>query len=152
MLSFVPHVTRIDVERRKIAVSIWTMFTLFVNLSETMVMLFVQCFQYLCITALYLFTGITLVNKMEQLERKIEAVESRKDQIMYQTHFLLLKAKFFNDFCQQDPSKMERTPGMLYQHYYLAFTIYSAYFTNSAVSSRSRKGKGTRKGKEKLIC
>jgi hypothetical protein len=100
---------RIDVEGRKIAVSIWTMFTLFVNLSETMDMLSVQCFQYLCITTLYLFTGITLVNKMEQLERKIEAVESRKDQIMYQTYFLVLKAKFFNDFCQQDPSKMERT-------------------------------------------
>jgi hypothetical protein len=83
--------------------------TMFVKLSETMNMLSVQCFQYLCITTLYLFTGITLVNKMEQLKRKIEAVESRKDQIMYQTHFLVLKAKFFNDFCQQDPSKMERT-------------------------------------------
>jgi hypothetical protein len=62
---------------------------MFVNLFETMNMLSVQCFQYLCITTLYLFTGITLVNKMEQLERKIEAVESRKDQIMYQTHFLV---------------------------------------------------------------
>jgi uncharacterized protein Yka (UPF0111/DUF47 family) len=73
---------RIDVERRKIAVSILEMFTMFVNLSETMNMLSVQCFQYLYITTLYLFTGVTLVNKMEQLERKIEAVESRKDQIM----------------------------------------------------------------------
>jgi hypothetical protein len=92
--------------------------SIFSDISENIDILSAKFFQHLCITTFYLMVGFAFTDKYQQLLTAIQQMTDSEVKLCHEVHLMVLKARFFDEFFQQDATS----------ELYLAFKIYSSYF------------------------